>query len=156
MKKLLITLALALFFFSCDNENTSEGKMKSQEQGQEQEQTENKPPEQGNKNPKIYKVTYNGNGNTEGEVPVDDNLYAEGDTFTLPGIGNLQKEGYHFDVWLIKYAKVHPFLGVYYDIYGIKDCLPGLAKGKFDLAGSLVIVEKSDVEIYAGWALNNN
>jgi len=30
---------------------------------------------------KLYRVTYDGNGNTRGQVPVDDNLYAEGDKF---------------------------------------------------------------------------
>ena len=29
--------------------------------------------------PRLYRVTYDGNGNTEGEVPVDNNFYAEGD-----------------------------------------------------------------------------
>jgi len=32
---------------------------------------------------KLYKVTYNGNGNTTGEFPVDDNLYAEDDILPL-------------------------------------------------------------------------
>jgi len=30
-------------------------------------------------NERKYRVIYDGNGNTEGEVPVDDNLYADGD-----------------------------------------------------------------------------
>jgi hypothetical protein len=78
MKKLFLTITLALFLFSCDDMNMDqENENKSTEQGSE---NPNKSPEQGNGKPKIYRVIYDGNGNTEGEVPIDDNLYAEGDT----------------------------------------------------------------------------
>lgn len=41
-----------------------------------------------------YKVTYNGNGNTGGAVPVDSNVYDDGDTVTvLANTGNLVKYG---------------------------------------------------------------
>jgi hypothetical protein len=51
-------------------------------------------------NPKIYRVIYNGNGNTEGEVPVDDNLYAEGDVlFPLLWNGDMKKDGWGFAGW---------------------------------------------------------
>jgi PBP1b-binding outer membrane lipoprotein LpoB len=53
--KSVLILLLALLLFSCNNDDVEE-----------------------NQKPKIYKVTYYGNGNTSGEVPVDDNLYAEG------------------------------------------------------------------------------
>lgn len=58
MRKLLFIVLLAFFLFSCDDD------------GVKDQETEN---------PKIYNVTYDGNGNTEGKIPADDNLYAAGD-----------------------------------------------------------------------------
>ena len=48
-----------------------------------------------------YSVTYNGNGNTGGNVPVDDNSpYEAGDTVTVLGnTGTLVKEDYTFTGW---------------------------------------------------------
>lgn len=41
-----------------------------------------------------YKVTYKGNGNTGGSVPVDDNIYDDGETVTVLGnTGHLVKNG---------------------------------------------------------------
>ena len=55
--------------------------------------------------PRIYRVIYNGNGNTEGEVPVDNNLYAAGDTFSpilIPIINDfIKREGIMFSCWLV-------------------------------------------------------
>ena len=42
---------------------------------------------------KIYRVIYDGNGNTEGEVPVDNNLYATGDKFYPIWEASLRKNG---------------------------------------------------------------
>ncbi len=47
-----------------------------------------------------YTVTYNGNGNTGGSVPVDSNNYQQGQTVTVLGnTGNLVKTGYSFANW---------------------------------------------------------
>ena len=45
-------------------------------------------------------VTYNGNGNNSGSVPVDGTVYASGNTVTVPGNSNaLVKSGYAFNGW---------------------------------------------------------
>lgn len=50
--------------------------------------------------PASYLVTYSGNGQDAGSVPVDDNDYEEGQTVTVQGnTGNLVKAGYLFDGW---------------------------------------------------------
>ncbi len=47
-----------------------------------------------------YTVTYNGNGNTGGSVPIDPTSYEQGSTVTVPGnTGNLVKTGYFFSGW---------------------------------------------------------
>ena len=47
-----------------------------------------------------YTVTYNGNGNTGGSVPVDSTNYEQGQTVTVLGnTGNLVKTGYSFAGW---------------------------------------------------------
>ena len=47
-----------------------------------------------------YRVDYDGNGSTEGSVPVDDESYREGDTvIILENTGNLKRSGYTFDGW---------------------------------------------------------
>lgn len=47
-----------------------------------------------------YSVTYNGNGNTGGSVPVDSTSYENGQTVTVLGnTGNLLKTGYSFTGW---------------------------------------------------------
>ena len=47
-----------------------------------------------------YTVTYDGNGNTSGSVPVDSNTYITGATVTVLGnTGNLVKTGYTFAGW---------------------------------------------------------
>lgn len=47
-----------------------------------------------------YKVTYYGNGNTGGTVPVDSNAYQTGATVTVrANTGNLVRTGYVFDGW---------------------------------------------------------
>jgi len=49
---------------------------------------------------KKYSVTYYGNGNTGGSVPVDTQQYVEGDTVTILGnTGSLAKTGYTFGGW---------------------------------------------------------
>ena len=47
-----------------------------------------------------YSVTYNGNGNTGGSVPIDANTYKQGVTVAVLGNnGNLMKTGYAFAGW---------------------------------------------------------
>lgn len=47
-----------------------------------------------------YTVTYDGNGNDGGSVPVDGSSYASGDTVTVLGnTGDLTKSGYTFSGW---------------------------------------------------------
>jgi len=49
---------------------------------------------------KLYRIIYDGNGNTEGEVPVDDNLYAEDDViWPLKWGTNMKKNGYWLGAW---------------------------------------------------------
>ena len=47
-----------------------------------------------------YTVTYNGNGNTGGSVPIDTTNYVQGQTVTVFGnTGNLVNTGYSFSSW---------------------------------------------------------
>ncbi|MFP3388509.1 InlB B-repeat-containing protein [Brevibacillus sp. SIMBA_040] len=46
-----------------------------------------------------YTVTYNGNGETSGTAPIDNNTYQQGDTVTVLGSGSLAKTGYTFAGW---------------------------------------------------------
>jgi hypothetical protein len=51
-------------------------------------------------NPTASRVTYAGNGNTGGSVPIDNNVYAAGATVTVLGnTGSLVKTGYAFANW---------------------------------------------------------
>jgi uncharacterized repeat protein (TIGR02543 family) len=50
-----------------------------------------------------YHVTYNGNSNTSGSVPVDNSDYASGSSVTVLGnTGDLAKAGFSFDGWNTK------------------------------------------------------
>lgn len=50
--------------------------------------------------PTTYSVSYEGNGNTEGTVPIDGNSYEEGDVVTvLSNVNGLRKENYSFFGW---------------------------------------------------------
>jgi uncharacterized repeat protein (TIGR02543 family) len=46
-----------------------------------------------------YKVTYDGNNNTGGTVPVDNNNYTSGETAAVANSGTLVREGYTFVGW---------------------------------------------------------
>ena len=47
-----------------------------------------------------YTITYDGNGNTEGSVPIDPNIYLEGESVTVAQRPQgFSKEGYGFDSW---------------------------------------------------------
>ncbi len=46
-----------------------------------------------------FKLTYNGNGNTSGTAPIDNNLYQSGQKATLLGKNDLYRKGYTFKGW---------------------------------------------------------
>lgn len=46
-----------------------------------------------------YNISYNGNGNTGGNIPLDNNAYKEGAVVTVLGNGNMFKSGYSFSGW---------------------------------------------------------
>jgi uncharacterized repeat protein (TIGR02543 family) len=49
---------------------------------------------------RTYTVSYQGNGNTAGTVPIDNNAYEKGNAaVALGNTGNLQKDGYTFTGW---------------------------------------------------------
>lgn len=58
-------------------------------------------------------VTYNGNGNTAGSVPIDPNLYDSGETITILGnTGSLAKTNYSFSGW-----NTNPIsIGIHYEV----------------------------------------
>jgi uncharacterized protein (TIGR03067 family)/uncharacterized repeat protein (TIGR02543 family) len=83
------------------------------------------------KNP-VFSVIYNGNGNTNGGVPVDNTTYAQGATVTIKGnTGFLEKTGYNFTGWTV-----------------IAD-----GSGKLYAAGAdTLIMGNENVLLYAAWA----
>jgi uncharacterized repeat protein (TIGR02543 family) len=50
-------------------------------------------------NPEQYSITYSGNGNTSGTVPVDANRYTSGAIATVLAAGTLARSGYTFAGW---------------------------------------------------------
>lgn len=54
------------------------------------------------KNVATYKVSYDANGATGGQVPVDTNSYTSGAEATLKGPGSLAREGHEFVGWSLK------------------------------------------------------
>jgi len=97
---------------------------------------------------KLYKVIYDGNGNTEGEVPVDDNLYAEGDiiqvkwNYQLRGMKDLPFRGWSLFVdpdfdWDLVFSYYHTIY-----IY------PELGLVFFDSNGK-IIIHDTDIELVA-------
>jgi hypothetical protein len=79
------------------------------------------------------KVTYDGNGNTAGVVPIDSNPYAPGSPVAVGDNGNLVKDGYSFLGWSTEADA--DLSEVEYD-----------AGDKFDIG--------SDVVLYAVWQKN--
>jgi len=81
----------------------------------------------------IYSVTYIGNGNSGGTVPVDSGLYSPGSQVTALGnTGNLVRDGYTFAGWNTS----------------------GIGEGTTYTAGSTFLVGTSDVVLYAQWIAN--
>jgi hypothetical protein len=127
MKNLLFAISLAFLLLSCDSGNMNEELQKPEK-------------------PKIYKVTYDGNENTEGEVPVDDNLYAEGDSFKPAWNYKLRKGLYTFKGWLVKGASLDSdffFSNEQKNIFFVN----------YD--HGMVVVGTSDISFTAVWDINS-
>ncbi|MBN1649188.1 MAG: InlB B-repeat-containing protein [Spirochaetales bacterium] len=89
--------------------------------------------EEENDSPSVYSVTYNGNGSTGGEVPVDGNEYEEGQSVTVLGnTGSLALTGHSFTGWNTR----SDGLGTTY----IQD--------------QTFVMGTEDVVLYAGWTSN--
>ena len=79
------------------------------------------------------RVMYNGNGNTDGEVPTDANNYTEGATVTIKSnSGSLVRTGFSFIGW------------------NVKDD----GSGKSYTPGATFTMSTSDVTLYAQWCSN--
>ncbi len=80
-----------------------------------------------------YTVTYAGNGNTSGTVPVDANNYEAGATVTVKGnSGSLEKAGYTFSGWNTKAD----------------------GSGTSYAAGSDFVIGSTNVTLFAKWTNN--
>jgi uncharacterized protein (TIGR02145 family)/uncharacterized repeat protein (TIGR02543 family) len=80
----------------------------------------------------VYTVTYNGNGNTGGNVPGDGNTYVNGYTVTVLGQGTLTRPNYSFAGWNTQADT----LGANY------------------LNGNTFSMGSVDVTLYAKWRMN--
>ena len=81
-----------------------------------------------------YSITYSGNGNTGGEVPVDSSTYIEGATITAKGNDSaLEKTGFVFNGWNTKAD----------------------GTGTAYAAGAELKVETSDITLFAQWVAEN-
>ena len=70
-----------------------------------------------NPQPVTYTVTYNGNGNTSGTAPVDNNSpYNAGSTVTVMGQGTLIRTGYTFLGWASSSSAASPTYGATFTI----------------------------------------
>jgi len=76
-----------------------------------------------------YTVTYDGNGNTSGDVPLDLTQYIEGETVTVLGNGSLVRDGYSFVNWNTQ--------------------ADGL--GDTYIQGPVLTMGNADVKLYAQW-----
>lgn len=87
---LILILTLLLAFTGCGGGN-SKGKGNDNGGGEETPKTPETP---------VYTVTYDGNGNTSGTVPVDSNTYKTGDTVTvLDATEDLKNDWKSFYLW---------------------------------------------------------
>lgn len=76
-----------------------------------------------------YSVSYNGNGNTSGEAPIDSNSYKEGDSVIVKEPTGLLHTGYLFSSWNTN----------------------ANGKGTNYVAGSSLQIQDSNVTLYAKW-----
>jgi len=86
--------------------------------------------ETSNTNIKKYTITYNGNGNTYGFPPVDNNQYTSGSYATVLDENTLVKTGYKFIGWNTK----SDYSGTYYD------------------SGSKIEIKNINIILYAVWS----
>jgi uncharacterized repeat protein (TIGR02543 family) len=83
--------------------------------------------------PSTYTVTYGGNGATGGNVPVDSNVYSEGQTVTVLGnTGSLVRTGYSFGGWNTQAA----------------------GSGTTYSTGQTFVMGTANVALYAQWTAN--
>ena len=97
-------------------------------------------------NEKKYRVIYDGNGYTEGTLPVDDNLYAEGDFFRLSQPDLLS-------IYLIREGR----LAIGWDIEGAISVIPwniDYGNGKYGTTSfSTITFSNTDIIITALWEI---
>ncbi len=74
----------------------------------------------------LFSVSFYGNGNDSGTVPVNNKKYLTGDTVVIPAAGTLKKVGYNFSGWDTS------------------------ASGS-GIVGSPIVVGSADVKLYAKW-----
>jgi len=77
-------------------------------------------------------ITYDGNGNTSGTVPIDENLYIKSVAVTLAQQGDLERTGYTFEGW--------------------NTSVDG--NGTIYVAGGMLIMGNSDITLFAKWTPN--
>jgi uncharacterized delta-60 repeat protein/uncharacterized repeat protein (TIGR02543 family) len=77
-----------------------------------------------------YSVTYNGNGNTGGTVPVDSKKYIQGETATVYPSGTLVKTGYSLTGW----------------------SLSSTGGGITYTSGQSIVIGSHDIVLYAVWS----
>jgi uncharacterized repeat protein (TIGR02543 family) len=83
--------------------------------------------------PATYTVTYDGNGSTGGDVPVDPNTYSPGQTVTVLGSGSLVKTGFTFAGWNTE----------------------ANGAGSFYTEGQTFLMGPANVTLYAQWTANS-
>ncbi|MFF2890537.1 InlB B-repeat-containing protein, partial [Paenibacillus sp. NPDC057967] len=81
-----------------------------------------------------YTVTYNGNGHTSGNVPVDGIAYESGATIKVAEIGTVRKSGYSFGGWNTKAD----------------------GTGTAYAVGSTITVGTENIILYAKWIVTSN
>ena len=87
----------------------------------------------GNNAPAAFSVTYDGNGNTGGNVPTDSTEYEQGQNVTVPGnTGGLIKSGYSFAGW----------------------CVSKEGTGDSYTEGQTFTIGSADVTLFAKWTAN--
>jgi uncharacterized repeat protein (TIGR02543 family) len=86
-------------------------------------------PDEPDSNKTTYSITYYGNGNDGGSVPIDNNSYEQGDTVIIKdNIGNLIKTNYLFSGW-------------------------SNSSGTVFHSNDSLTISGSDVQLYAKWGL---
>jgi len=98
---------------------------------------------------KKYRVIYNGNGNTEGTVPVDDNLYATGDTFKVQMSGTLRRNGWNIKTWTVNVNDVASASAYAPDYTGDGISVIPIYNGVYHAGHAWITVGENDIEFVA-------